>query len=107
MPTMISDNHHTFMKNFIQTGENRLIDQNKNLFIKTKEGTVIPVQMTLFVTFMNYSSMTLFFNATKNSNLFDHEEDEILHQKPAYLLLNEDFKVYDASETMHQVCHLS
>lgn len=51
--------------------------------------------------------MTLFFNATKTSNLFDHEEDDIVHQKPAYLLLNEDFKVYEASETMHQVCHLS
>ncbi len=76
-----------------------MIDQNRNLFIKTRDGTVIPVQMSLFVTFMNYSTMTLFFNATKMSNLFEHDDDET-NLKPAYLLLNDDFKIYEATENL-------
>lgn len=105
MPEIIAENHHLFIRQFLRTGKHKLIGTTRHLFLKTKEGYIVPVQMSLFLNFLNYQHMTLFFQLEKDNNPFESEEG--IRDQIGTILLNENFQVMEFSKNCSQVCRLS
>ena len=61
MPKYIADNHHHFVEEFMITGKTRFLKRKRELFMKQKQGSIIPVLTYLSVNNLSRKNMILIF----------------------------------------------
>lgn len=71
MPQFIGDMHQTFLDEFMATGKTRMLKTRRELFIKQRRGTLVPVHTYLFVNNMSRKHMILMFEPNQNYKVFD------------------------------------
>ena len=71
MPLFIAEMHHLFIDDFMATGKTRMLRARRELFIKQKSGTVVPISTYLFVNNLSRKHMILIFEPNYSFKAFD------------------------------------
>ena len=45
MPKLLSDNHDSFINNYFETAKAKILEKNRQVFAKNKEGFIIPINI--------------------------------------------------------------
>lgn len=70
MPGIISENHHIFIEKFLKSGKNAMISFKRELFLKKKNGYIIPVNTFLSANHSSLDSMILMVEPLETPLLF-------------------------------------
>lgn len=101
MPAMVSENHKSFIKRYLNSGKIHLINKNRRQFVKNANGYVFACDTYLFVNFLNQNTMIFVFEKIRDlkndavTKLDDFNETGV---EPGVILLDEDFKVQEISK---------
>lgn len=85
IPDSIGDNHNDIMNNFIQTGKNKSIGKNKDLFVKDKDNFIKPISLFL-MPMPSYNSKSEIIGLIKERNSLSS----------AYYILINDYGIIDS-----------
>ncbi|CDW74974.1 pas pac sensor signal transduction histidine kinase [Stylonychia lemnae] len=105
MPQIIQENHSKFIDKFMNTGRTNLLNKSRNLFIRRKNGYVIPVNIYLCINQIDLNSMILLLD--NSSDYFKPFPEIEEPQQYGLILADENLRVLELTKQTYQVCRLS
>ena len=85
----------------MSTGKTRMLRTRRDLFIKQRSGTVVPILTYLFVNNLSRKHMILIFEPNYAYKVFD--DGTSVDRPYSFLLANEDFKLGEIANTFHYI----
>lgn len=104
MPSLIADLHQAFVEKFLVTGKMNMIKQKREMFIRVKNGSIVPVLTNLIVNDLSRKHMILFFEKNTSFRTFD---EPFANVPFAFLLASSKYRLNELSYNFEKVTGVS
>eukprot|EP00347_Sterkiella_histriomuscorum_P022497 403338271 len=105
MPDYVQINHQQFMRQFISTGKNYMINQSQEIFIKNSKGYLIPVKLMLKLNHQDIKHAIVAIEPQQTLSLFEISNEE--SHDPAIFILDNNYQVTEMNEKMISLIQFS
>ncbi|CDW90179.1 UNKNOWN [Stylonychia lemnae] len=107
MPQIIAENHHKFVKHFMETGKSSIISKPKPLLMKQKDGHIVHIKAQVLLNSNNFTQLSITFFPYEDHKPFETEDDVLRKQEYGILTIDQNLKVMEISQSCYHICGLN